>query len=295
MPVRQTWQLNAPSGNAGGLILGEPADIKGRRLAGGLPWMMDMDVTNRVRLGDTVAGGRSGISAPVVPYGGWGFAQRGVGTGAQAVTVDDVVIHCNGAGANTTLDLFSAAANPGAVLYLHKNYTGFAVTVQPTGGETISGEANHSFTTYRDWMVIQSDGVNWEIIKYIPLMYELIRNFDPGVHTSAGGVTTIITTPSLFYWGRPVLFDLNVSMRNVQGVNAFHLATFRLQFDAGPASGVCDWSGDVANNHQACGGSIILTPAQGLHTVTLTFQRIVGAGTSTINNDDYITLTALQL
>lgn len=295
MPVRQTYQMNAPSGNNGGLILGEPLDVKGRRLAGGIPWMMDLDVTNRVRLGDTVGGGRSGIAAPVIPYGGFGLAERGVGTGAQTVTVDDCVIHCNGAGANTTLNLFSAADNPGAFLYIHKNYDGFAITVEPAGAETISGESNHSFTGFRQWLVIQSDGTNWQIIQYAPFMYDILRNFDPAGATSTGGDTLIATSASFFFWGRPVMFWLSCSMRNVQGANAFHLATFRLQIDAGASTTICDWSNDLANNHQATSGSLILTPTQGNHTISLRFQRITGAGTSTINADDFYTLTALQL
>ena len=295
MPVRQTYQMNAPSGNGGGLILGEPTDVKGRRLAGGIPWMLDMDVTNRVRLGDTVAGGRSGIAAPVIPYGGFGLAERGVGAGAQAVTIDDCVIHCNGAGANTTLNLFPATGNPGAFLYIHKNYDGFAIIVEPAGAETISGESNHSFTGYRDWMVIQSDGANWQIIKYPPRFFDLLRRFDPAGSTSTGAIVTIDTSASHFFWGRPVLFWLSVSMRNVQGANAFHLAAFSLQIDAGANTGICDWSNDIANNHQATSGSLILTPTQGNHTISLRFQRIAGAGTSTINNDDFYTLTALQL
>lgn len=295
MAVRQTYQMNAPAGNGGGLILGEPCDVKGRRLAGGLPWLLDMDVSNRVRLGDTVLGGRSGIAAPVVPYGGFGMAQRGVATGAQTATIDDLVIHCNGAGANTTLTLFTAAAQPDAILYIHKNYSGFAVIVQPTGGETISGEGNHSFAGFRDWMVIQSDGVNWQIIKYPPLMNTILQSFDPGGFTSVGAVQTIATSGNFFFWGRPVMFWLSTSMRNVQGANAFHLATFRIGIDAGAGVPVCDWSNDLANNHQAVSGSVIITPTQGVHTVRIEFQRITGAGTSTINNDDFYTLTSLQL
>lgn len=295
MAVRQTYQMNAPSGNGGGVILGEPCDVKGRRLAGGIPWLLDMDITNRVRLGDTVAGGRSGISAPVVPYGGFGLAQRTVASGAQAVTADDCVIHCNGALANTTLNLFSAADNPGAMLYIHKNYDGFSVIVQPAGAQTISGEANNSFTTYRDWMVIQSDGANWQIIKYLPYMTNVLRNFDPALATSVGGLTDIATSANIFFWGRPTMLWLSTSMRNVQGADAFHLASFSIRIDGGAQQTVCDWSADRANNHQGTSGSIIIFPTQGTHTITLSFQRITGAGTSTINNDDFYTLTALQL
>jgi len=294
MAVRQTYQMNAPSGNGGGLILGEPLDVKGRRLAGGLPWMMDLDVTNRVRLGDTAAGGRSGIATPVVPYGGLGLAQRNVGNGAQAVTIDDCIVHCNTAGANTTLNLFAAATQPDAILYIHKNYDGFAVIVEPAGAETISGETNNSFTGFREWMVIQSDGANWQIIKYSPLMYTILRNFEPATVTSTGAITTVATSASFFFWGRPVMFFLSTSMRNVQAGDAFHLCAFSLRFDAGATTGICDWSADLSNNHQAVSGSVIMTPAQGLHTVDIRMQRITGAGTSTIDNQDFYTLTALQ-
>ncbi len=294
MAVRQTYQMNAPSGNGGGLILGEPLDVKGRRLAGGLPWMMDLDVTNRVRLGDTLGGGRSGIATPVVPYGGLGLAQRNVGNGAQAVTIDDCVIHCNTAGANTTLNLFSAVLQPDAILYLHKNYDGFAVIVEPSGAETISGEGNNSFTGFREWMVIQSDGANWNIIQFPPRMFDVIRQFAPPNATNTGAISTLQTSASLFFWGRPVLFSLSASMRNAEGANNFHLASFSLQIDAGGSTVIADWPCNIAENHQCTSGGLILTPTQGLHTISLRWQRITGAGTSTIDTNDFYVVTALQ-
>lgn len=295
MPVRQSYQFSAPSGSNGGVIAGDPVDFKFFNVGNSLlRWGIDSDFSSRLRLGGSVSG-PGGQSLPVVPYGGFGVPRRNVGTGAQAITIDDCVIRCTGSGANTTLNLFPAASFPDALLYIYKGYDGFAITVEPDGAELISGESNHSFTGFRQWMVIQSNGTGWDIIQFPPQFFDLLRSYDPGSFTNTGVLSTIATSASFFFWGRPVLFDLNISMRNVQGADAFHLTAFSLQIDAGPSIPVCDWSNDRANNHQAVGGTAIVTPSQGTHTVSIRWQRISGAGTSTINNDDFYTLTALQL
>jgi hypothetical protein len=295
MPVRQSYQMSAPSGNDGGVIMGDPVDYKFFNVGNTVKrWGLDSDFSGRLRLGGSVAG-PGAASLPVVPYGGFGLPRRSVGTGAQTVTIDDCVIRCSGAGANTILNLFSAASFPDSILYIQKDYDGNSVTVEPAGVETISGEPNHSFTSYRQWMVIQSDGANWQIIQYPPQFLELLRSYDPAGATNTGALATIATSPSTFFWGRPTLFHLNISMRNVQGADAFHLVNFSLQIDAGAPISVCDWSNDKANNHQAVGGTVIITPTQGVHTVSIRWQRISGAGTSTINADDFYTLTAIQL
>lgn len=295
MAVRQSYQMSAPSGSDGGVVAGDPVDYKffnvGNTL---LKWGIDSDFTNRLRLGGAVSG-PGAQSLPVVPYGGFGLPGRIVGTGAQTVTIDDCVIHCGGAGANTTLNLPAAASCVDQILYIHKDYDGFSVIVEPNGAETISGESNHSFTGFRQWMVIQSTGLKWNIILFPPQMHDLLRSYDPAGVTNTGALSTVATSASFFFWGRPVLFNLNISMRNVQGANAFHLVAFGLQIDGGATTNVCDWSNDLANNHQAVGGTLILTPTQGVHTVSIRWQRITGAGTSTINADDFYTLTALQL
>lgn len=295
MPVRQSYQFSAPSGSNGGLIMGDPVDTKFFNVGNTiLRWGIDSDFTNRLRLGGAVSG-PGAQSLPVVPYGGFGLPQRTVGTGAQTVTIDDCVINCGGAGANTTLNLPAAATCADQFMYIHKGYDGFAITVEPAGAELISGESNHSFTGFRQWMVIQSTGAGWNIVQFPPQFYDLLRSYDPALATNTGALATLATSASTFFWGRPVLFNLNISMRNVQGANAFHLVAFGLQIDGGATTNVCDWSNDLANNHQAVGGSVILTPTQGNHTISIRWQRITGAGTSTINNDDFYTLTALQL
>lgn len=296
MPVRQSYQFSAPSGSNGGLVMGDPVDTKFFNVGNTvLKWGLDSDFTGRLRLGGSVAGPGT-QSLPVVPYGGFGLPQRSVGNGAQTITIDDCVIQCTGTGANTTLNLPAAATCTDQFMYIQKAYDGFAVTVEPAGAELISGKSNHSYTGFRQWMVIQSTGTGWNIVQFPPQFLDILRSYDPdGPFTNTGALATLVTSASFFFWGRPVLFDLNISMRNVQGANAFHLVAFGLQIDAGPTINVCDWSNDLANNHQAVGGTVIITPTQGLHTVSICWQRISGAGTSTINNDDFYTLTALQL
>lgn len=166
MPVRQSYQFSAPSGSNGGLIMGDPVDTKFFNVGNTiLRWGIDSDFSNRLRLGGSIAG-PGAQSLPVVPYGGFGLPRRTVGTGNQAVTIDDCVINCGGSGANTILDLPPAATCNEQFMYIHKGYNGFAITVEPNGAETISGESNHSFTGFRQWMVIQSNGTGWDIVQF---------------------------------------------------------------------------------------------------------------------------------
>src|SRR5690606_10603259 len=171
MAVRQTWQMNAPSGNGGGLILGEPADVKGRRLAGGLPWLLDMDLTNRVRLGDTVAGGRSGISAPVVPYGGFGIVDRTV-SGTVTVTVDDAVLRCDTSAAGVTLNLPAAASMIDQVLEILKLSPLNTISIDPSGAETIGGQATLTVRWALSPVRIRSNGTSWDILEKEELAYD---------------------------------------------------------------------------------------------------------------------------
>lgn len=295
MAVRQTWQLNAPSGFSGGLILGEPADVKGRRLAGGIPWLMDMNFTNRLQLGDTVAGGRSGISVPVVPYGGFGLVGRTVTAGAVTVTSDDSVIRCDTSGGAITLNLPPAASVVDQFLWILKANAGSVVTVDPSGAELIGGLATLSILYGLSPVIIRSNGTSWDIFEKEEYAYNVITEDNPGA-TNTGLPTTLATSGSLFFSGRPVLFTLDGSMFNVNGgVPEFMQVNFMISIDGGAGTKASQWTADVVNQHNAFGGSIVLTPTRGNHTIGLQWQRVAGAGTATMDFNDFYYLRALGL
>lgn len=292
MPVRQTYQMNAPSGNNGGLILGEPLDVKGRRLAGGLPWMMDLDVTNRVRLGDTLGGGRSGIATPTVPYGGFGLVGRTVTAGAVAVTVDDAVIRCDTSGGTVTLNLPAAASAVDQILMLIKTSATATVVIDPSGAELINGQATYSFFNFLSPVIVRSNGTSWDVFENEPRIYNLFNEDNPTA-TNTGAITTLATSPSLFFSGRPVVFWVAGSMfNNNGGTPEFMQVNFALQIDAGADVKCSQWTSDVSNVHGAFAGNQILVPTPGNHTISLRWQRASGAGTSTMDFNDFFYVRA---
>ena len=288
--------MNAPSGNGGGLILGEPADVKGRRLAGGLPWLLDMDLTNRVRLGDTVAGGRSGISAPVVPYGGFGIVDRTV-SGTVTVTVDDAVLRCDTSAAGVTLNLPAAASMIDQVLEILKLSPLNTISIDPSGAETIGGQATLTVRWALSPVRIRSNGTSWDILEKEELAYDFNIEDNPAA-TNTGAMTTLNTSAPMFFSGRPVLFTLAGSMMNANGSNEFMQVNFLISIDGAAGVKAGQWTSNIADPfgwHFAWAGNLILTPTRGNHTVGLQWQRVAGAGTATMDFNDFFYVRGIVL
>lgn len=296
MPVRQTYQMNAPSGNNGGLILGEPLDVKGRRLAGGLPWIMDLDVTNRVRLGDTVAGGRSGISVPTVPYGGFGLVGRNA-SGVVTVTPDDAVIRLDTTAGAATVNLPAVATMADQFLDIILATTGGTsngFTVVPNGADLINFQTSLSFGQFESAIRIRSNGSMWEVFKDELRLRALIEEDNPNA-TSAGARTAVSTSAAFYYSGRPVMFLLTTCGFNNNGVDEFMQAEFTIRIDAGAENRICQWDADRRNDHRMTSGFRVLTPGQGSHSVTVSIIRSTGAGTFTLDFNDWVRLYSIEL
>lgn len=296
MPVRQTYQMNAPSGNNGGLILGEPLDVKGRRLAGGLPWIMDLDVTNRVRLGDTVAGGRSGISVPTVPYGGFGLVGRNA-SGVVTVTPDDAVIRLDTTAGAATVNLPAVATMTDQFLDIILATTGGTsngYTVVPNGAELINFQTSLSFGQFESAIRIRSNGSMWEVFKDELRLRALIEEDNPG-GTSTGAFSVVGTSASLYYSGRPVMFLLTTAGSDINGADEFMQCEFTIRIDAGAEERICQWDTNKANDHRMVSGFRVLTPSQGSHIVRVSMRRLTGAGTFTLDFNDWVRLYSIEL
>lgn len=296
MPVRQTYQMNAPSGNNGGLILGEPLDVKGRRLAGGLPWIMDLDVTNRVRLGDTVAGGRSGISVPTVPYGGFGLVARNA-SGVVTVTPDDAVIRLDTTGGPATVNLPAVATMADQFLDIILSTTGGTAngfTVVPAGGDLINFQTSLSFGQFESAIRIRSNGSMWEVFKDELRLRALIEEDNPA-GTSTGALAVVGTSASFYYSGRPVMFLLTTAGFDNAGADEFMQAEFTIRIDAGAENRICQWDADRRNDHRMVSGFRVLTPGQGSHQVFVSIRRTTGAGTFTLDFNDWVRLYSIEL
>lgn len=292
MPVRQTYQYNAPSGNGGGLVLADPVDIKFWDIPNALlRWGVDSDFTNRLRLGDSVA--RGGTPFPVVPYGGFGLVARVV-SGAVTVTADDAVLRCDSSAGNVTLNLPAASTMADQFLDIYKLSASNTVTIDPNAAELINGETTYVFSGNRQPVSIRSNGTGWEIFQGEAVLRTLISTGGAAA-TSAGAIATIATSASVFFTGRPVLLLATYSMRDVNATAEFMQVVVSIRIDAGADVSIGEWVTNVNEDRKYAGGSLIVTPTQGNHTIDIRFQRVVGAGTATIDGGDFIKVSAVEL
>lgn len=295
MAVRQSYQFNAPSGPNGGLILSDPSDIKFWNLTNALlRWGVDSDATNRLRLGDSLLAGAPHQSMPVVPYGGFGLVQRNV-SGVVAVTADDAVLRIDTSGGNATVNLPAAATMENQFLDLYKLVTANSVIIDPNGAELINGEATYTFTGNRSPVRIRSTGTAWEVHLNEARLNNLIAQVSPSFSTTSGSYVTVATSASIFFSGRPVLFCLAFGARDVNGADEGFGMACAIRFDAGADTDFCDWMTDKANDHRVSGAQGILTPTAGFHTVDFRVRRLYGAGTFTMDVNDFLRLTSVEL
>lgn len=294
MPVRQSYQYSAPSGNGGGLVMGDPVDTKFFNVGNTvLKWGLDSDITGRLRLGGSVAG-PGAQSLPVVPYGGFGVVGRNV-SGSVTVTVDDCVLRCDSSGGNVTLNLPAAATMVDQFLDIYKTDAANSVTIDPNAAELINGESTYTFSGNRSPVRIRSNGTAWEVFLNEARLNNLVTQLSPAFTTTSGAYVTMASSASTFFSGRPVLFMVNFSARDVNGSDEGFGMAVGIQFDAGATTDFCDWSTDKANDHRATGAAGILTPAAGFRTVNLRVRRLYGAGTFTVDINDFIRFTSIEL
>lgn len=304
MAVRRTWSFNTNQTNLGdGLILSQLADLKGRKTDYvSIPFALDLGGSNRLQLGDTVAGGRSGISLQTQVMGGWGYGDPKVLTSADSpytVTDDDAVILCNTGGGNITVNLPAGSNYPGRKLYFKKTAEANLLTLDGNGAELIDNETTLVIGTdggdFDRAVQIVSNGSGWEIVTNVTRMRNLLSNFAPAATTTSGSNATIATSASFVFSGRDVLFFLHGNMRNNNGANEYMQVAFALRFDTGTSTDICEWNSNLADNHQAFSGSLILNPTAGSHTVDLRWRRISGAGTATFDGNDFYVLNMIEL
>jgi len=301
MAVRQTWQCNAPSGNAGGLIMGEPADIKGRRLAGGLPWWLDSDASSRLMIGDTVAGGRSGIAMPGIFRGGWGLENQVVSSGPIITVIpDNTVIRCNTGLNSVTVQLPAAATMLDQILHVSKENAPNLVTILPNGAELINAYTSYVLTGLRQGVFLRSNGTSWDMLTQVGRFNSIFNDYNFAFTTTSGTPQTVKTSGAIYFTGRPVLFLLSASLSDINGFDEFMIAPQYLQFDgAGTNYLMADWSTNKANDHRHVSGQFLYIPPvsgfQGTHTISWNTNRGAGVGTLTIDTNDFVSLVSIEL
>lgn len=79
------------------------------------------------------------------------------------VLAEDVVIIADASSNPVTVNLCAASFQPGKILAVIAKDLSNAITIQPCGGETISGSASYGFQSQWDALLIISDGNDWFI------------------------------------------------------------------------------------------------------------------------------------
>jgi len=296
MPVRQSYQFNSPNGiNKGGLILSHASDIKGfKNDNSSLPWMVDLNAQNLLQLGDTVAGGRSGIPLGVVPAGGFGVNQRTItGPITTSQIVDDCAIIIDSSAGAVTFNLIDASLCPGFILPIYRTSGANNINIVAFGAQTIDGQAILGIEIFRGTICLRSTGSNWLVIWKQSKCIPIFNDVNPTA-TNTGAISTI-STLNTFLWGRPLHVTLSGSMQDSNGANEFMLVDFFIRFNGGADQRICQWSTNVVNDHKAFSGNGIYTPLiQGSQNIDLRWQRLGGAGTATIDVNDFIFMSAFE-
>lgn len=301
MAVRNTTQLVAPSGNAGGLILSPNSDIKfWDNIVSGIPWGLDATGSGglfALWLGDQLLGGprsRGGISMPVFPAGGWGAYARAV-SGVVAVTLDDHMIAADSSGGNVTINLPTAASCKNQIFYITKNAEANTVTIQAAGAELIDGWTSYILYHINDQAMLYSDGSNWLNLWHRPTVNDLETKFAPAYTNTAAGGTTTIATVNRNYSGYPCEIFWNGSGRDVNAADEFMQVNFYFRIDGGADNLFSQWTTNKANDRRPFIGIKRIRPLLGARVLDIRCSVGAGAGTFTIDGDDFTNLSTIDL
>jgi hypothetical protein len=126
---------------------------------------------------------------------------------------------------------------------------------------------------------------------------DVIRNINPSVHTTtSSSYATIETSAAITFSGRPCIFQLSIAGRdNNSGVNEFFNMQFAIRVDAGADNTIAFIEGNLDGDHRVGSGYVIVTPSAGSHTIDLRWKRVAGAGTMTVDSNDYYLLSVIDL
>lgn len=302
MAVRNTNQIVAPSGNDGGIVLKNPSDIKTWNGANSLlPWAVDCTPTSGrdlLWLGDTATGfprSRSGVSLPVAPCGSFCGFHRPVAAGTTTLTVDDFIVFGNTTAGNIILNLPAVAQAANQILFIKKsdNDSTNKITIDADGAELIDGELTLELNMNYSWTILFCSGVSWKTFKPFVNAKDIIFENDPACSID-GTETTILTSASIWFSGRPVIFFLDCTFYDNYTGNENFGAVFKIGFDSGSTDIIAERMVNENGDHVAASGSKILTPSRGNHTVRLRGYRWTGLGLLTMSSDDIVILKAIE-
>lgn len=91
-------------------------------------------------------------------------------TSAASLTLGDThhTVLCNTSSNDQTINLPSASTCTGRVYFIKCINATHAVTIEPSGSQTIDGSLNIVLRVIYDFAIIQSDGANWHLFSEAP-------------------------------------------------------------------------------------------------------------------------------
>lgn len=115
-----------------------------------------------VTVTDDSGSNKSVVTIPAISSGSLTVATK---TGAYTTTTSDNILLADATSAAFTITLVTAVGNGGKVFYIKRLNSGAnAVTVDPTGSQTIDGALTFALSNQYDAITVASDGANWVIL-----------------------------------------------------------------------------------------------------------------------------------
>lgn len=302
MSIRRTFQINAGTPYGGsGMILDNSMDIKGRKYAGAgymlIPYIVDVTINNRLQLGDRAGLNADSFSCPIDIVGGIHHRVKEIDAGDSpyAVDNDDNILLCDTGSGNINITLPQASTVPGKRLFFKKTSPNNTLNINPYGSETIDGKTDYDFQDMDYSIGIYCDGDNWRFLLNHWLMVELLFSVSPSYSTTSSSFSTVATSSSIWFTGRPVLFFCDGNAVNDATGDEFMGADIGLRIDSGSDYQVCQWNCNFDDNHQHWGGTKRIIPTRGNHTVSLRARRWAGSGTWRMDLNDYYSVRMIEL
>ncbi len=123
--------------------------------------------------------------------------------------------------------------------------------------------------------------------------FDLIRNDAPSASTTSSTFVTLESSSSTNFNGRPTLFLLSIS--NYVTTTAGTETEFGINFDGGTNTTIMQNFVNPTLTHTPASSWVILTPSAGNHIVNIVWKRTAGSGTPSMDTNDHIHLTAIEL
>jgi len=113
-----------------------------------------------------------------------------------------------------------------------------------------------------------------------------------GDNTTSATFVTLLSSAATTFSGRPILLILHVTNFSA---TASATVEFGVNIDGGADTIIGQFFHNNIGIHLASTGMEIITPTAGSHTINLRWRRLAGTGTITMDTNDQVLLSAIEL